>query len=257
MDNMFDETLQRVARKQKIQPINFQHPKQEEIQNCFSRVSPDPVSVILTGTAGDGKTHLCRQVWKMLKGGDEGWASDDPYLTIQFGYPAYGQDRGSFVSTYKKDNDISLKWPLNLTRAQEQELISESTATSLLTLFQTFQQSYLGAIKGFTKEGLACNLLLKQAEDFGILLHAICTEAKGDRNREWLLRPLLEIGIVAVEGGRVTAIVTPWHPLRLAAMANKALQVSSLIRHPPSFGLTGFALWPVGSSSKKPSLPSR
>jgi S-DNA-T family DNA segregation ATPase FtsK/SpoIIIE len=146
-------------------------------------------------------------------------------------YPAYGQDRGSFVATYKKDNDISLKWPLNLTRAQEQELISESTATSLLTLFQTFQQSYLGAIKGFAKEGLACNFLLKQAEDFGILLHAICTEAKGDRNREWLLRPLLEIGIVAVEGGRVTAIVTPWHPLRLAAMANKALQVSSLIRH--------------------------
>ena len=35
----------------------------------------------------------------------------------------------------------------------------------------------------------------------------------------------------AVEGGRVTAIVTPWHPLRLAAMANKALQVSALIRH--------------------------
>ena len=72
---------------------------------------------------------------------------------------------------------------------------------------------------------------MKQAEDFGVLLLAICTDAKGDRNREWLLRPLLEIGIVAVEGGRVTAIVTPWHPLRLAAMANKVLQVSSLIRH--------------------------
>ena len=63
MDNMFDETLQRVALKQKIQPIYFQHPKQEEITNCFNQVSPDPVSVILTGTAGDGKTHLCRQVW--------------------------------------------------------------------------------------------------------------------------------------------------------------------------------------------------
>ena len=72
---------------------------------------------------------------------------------------------------------------------------------------------------------------MKQAEDYGALLHAICTEAKGDRNRERLLRPLLEIGTVAVEGGRVTAIVTPWHPLRLAAMANKALQVSALIRH--------------------------
>jgi S-DNA-T family DNA segregation ATPase FtsK/SpoIIIE len=42
---------------------------------------------------------------------------------------------------------------------------------------------------------------------------------------------LLEIGTVAVDGGRVTAIVTPWQPLRLAAMAAKSLQVSSLLRH--------------------------
>ena len=146
-------------------------------------------------------------------------------------YPAYGQDRGSFVGTYKKENDISLIWPANLTKAQEQDFVSESTATNLLTLFQAFQQSYLGAVQGFAEDGLACRLLVKQAEDYGVLLHAICTEAKGDRNRERLLRPLLEIGTVAVEGGRVTAIVTPWHPLRLAAMANKALQVSALIRH--------------------------
>ena len=146
-------------------------------------------------------------------------------------YPAYGQDCGSFVSTYKNGNDISLIWPANLTKAQEQGLVSEPIATKLLTLFQTFQQSYLGAVKGFAETGLACSLLVKQAEDFGALLLAICTDAKGDRNRERLLRPLLEIGVVAVEGGRVTAIVTPWHPLRLAAMANKAQQVSSLIRH--------------------------
>lgn len=146
-------------------------------------------------------------------------------------YPAYGQDRGSFVATYKKENDISLIWPANLASAQAKELVLESTAANLLTLFQTFQQSYLGAVQGFAQDGLACRLLVKQAEDFGALLQSICTDAKGDRNREGLLRPLLEIGIVAVEGGRVTAIVTPWHPLRLAAMANKALQVSSLIRH--------------------------
>lgn len=146
-------------------------------------------------------------------------------------YPAYGQDRGSFVATYKKDNDISLIWPANLTKAQEQGLVSEPTATNLLTLFQTFQQSYLGAVQGFAEDGLACPLLVKQAEHYGALLHAICTGAKGDRNREWLVRPLLEIGTVAVDDGRVTTIVTPWHPLRLAAMANKALQVSALIRH--------------------------
>jgi hypothetical protein len=86
-DNMYDETIQRSARKQRIRPIEFQHPYQQEVLNCFNRASADPVSVILTGTAGDGKTHLCRQAWKALNGEDEAWASDSPFLTIQFHYP--------------------------------------------------------------------------------------------------------------------------------------------------------------------------
>lgn len=146
-------------------------------------------------------------------------------------YPAYGQDRGSFVAAYKKEHDISLIWPTNLSKAQDQGLISEQTASKLLSLFQTFQQSYQAAVAGFVDDGLACDILVKQAEDFGALLHAVCKDAKGDRNREKLLRPLLEIGTVKVDGGRVTAIVAPWHPLRLAAMANKANQVASLLRH--------------------------
>ncbi len=146
-------------------------------------------------------------------------------------YPAHGQDRGSFVAIYKKEHDFSLIWPENLVKAQEHGLVSEQTASKLLSLFQVFQQSYQGAIKGFIEDGLACNLLVKQAEDYGALLDAICKDAKGDRNRENLLRPLLQIGTVTVDGGCVTAIVTPWHPLRLSAMANKALQVAELIRH--------------------------
>jgi hypothetical protein len=84
---MYDETIQRSARRQGIAPIEFEHPMQTRIIQCFDQTTSDPVSVILTGTAGDGKTHLCRQVWKALKGNDEDWASDSPYLTIQFHYP--------------------------------------------------------------------------------------------------------------------------------------------------------------------------
>lgn len=146
-------------------------------------------------------------------------------------YPAYGQDRGSFVATYKKENDVSLVWPANLLRVQEQGLISEQTAAKLLGLFQSFQQSYLSAIKGFIEEGLASEHLVKQGEHYGALLHAICKDAKGDRNRENLLRPLLQIGTVVVDGGRVTGIVAPWQPLRLSAIANKAVQIASLVRY--------------------------
>lgn len=86
-DNMYDETIQRSARKQGITPIEFEHPFQKRIADSFNQATADPVSVILTGTAGDGKTHLCRQVWKALEGKDEDWASDNPYLTIRFHYP--------------------------------------------------------------------------------------------------------------------------------------------------------------------------
>jgi hypothetical protein len=95
-DNMYDETIQRSARRQRIEPIEFEHPTQQEILNCFNQTTTDPVSVILTGTAGDGKTHLCRQVWKLLKGDDEAWASDSPFLTINFHYP---KDRKTWPDT--------------------------------------------------------------------------------------------------------------------------------------------------------------
>lgn len=86
-DNMYDETIQRSARRQKIVPIEFEHPMQDVVLGCFDRRVADPVSVILTGTAGDGKTHLCRQVWRALDGEEKAWASDDPLLKLEFDYP--------------------------------------------------------------------------------------------------------------------------------------------------------------------------
>lgn len=99
-DNMYDETIQRSARRQGIAPIDFEHPYQKRIADSFNQATADPVSVILTGTAGDGKTHLCRQVWKTLQGKDEDWASDNPYLTIRFHYP---KDRATWPDSQEKN----------------------------------------------------------------------------------------------------------------------------------------------------------
>jgi hypothetical protein len=99
-DNMYDETIQRSARRLGIAPIQFEHPIHARIVDCFTKASPDPVSVVLTGTAGDGKTHLCRQVWKTLKGNDDDWASDSPYLSLKFRYP---KDRKSWPSSNSPD----------------------------------------------------------------------------------------------------------------------------------------------------------
>lgn len=146
-------------------------------------------------------------------------------------YPAYGQDRGSLVATYKKEDDVALVWPANLRKVQEQGMISAETGTKLLELFQTFHRSYTDAVEGFLTAGLAHEGILTQAEDYGVLLHVVCAEAKGDRNREYLLQPLLQIGAIPVAGGRVSTIIAPWHPLRFVALATKARQVASLLRH--------------------------
>jgi hypothetical protein len=84
-DNMYDETIQRSARRQGIVPIEFEHPYQARVLQCFQDAT-NLISVILTGTAGDGKTHLCRKVWESLNGTDEQWASDNPYLRLTYQY---------------------------------------------------------------------------------------------------------------------------------------------------------------------------
>ncbi len=106
-DNMYDETILRSARRAGITPIEFEHPMQARVIQCFDKTTTDPVSVILTGTAGDGKTHLCRQVWKVLHGSDEEWASDSPYLTKVFLYP---KDRKAWPAS----KDASLFRPVKI-----------------------------------------------------------------------------------------------------------------------------------------------
>jgi len=95
-DNMYDETIQRSARRTGIAPIRFEHPAQKSVISCFDQSTTDPVSVILTGTAGDGKTHLCRQVWQALNGDLRDWDSDNPYLSLNFHYP---KDRSAWPSS--------------------------------------------------------------------------------------------------------------------------------------------------------------
>lgn len=144
--------------------------------------------------------------------------------------PVFGKDRGSFVGVYKPANDIARVWVENLEKARAVGLINDETARDLKAQFEEFKNSYSGAVEGFHEEGLANQALLEQLKTYGQLLDSLCRNARGDRNRDLLLRPLLQIGTVSVEGGRNTAIAAPWHPLRMAAMAIKARLVADLIK---------------------------
>lgn len=143
--------------------------------------------------------------------------------------PAYGQDRGSFVPAYKSKNDLAVLWSKNLAQALEQKLITEETGNLLRELFSRFQNDYTRAVSDFLEEGINEPILTEQLRSFSILLETLCTQAKGDLSRELLLRPLLQIGIAEIIGGQPTAVVLPWHPLRLAAIQRKAQIVSQLL----------------------------
>ncbi len=143
--------------------------------------------------------------------------------------PAFGQDRGSFVPAYKSSNDLAVLWSKNLAQALEQRLITDDIGNRLREQFVRFQNDYTQAISDFLEEGINEPILTEQLRSFSTLLETLCRQAKGDLSRELLLRPLLQIGIAEIIGGQPTAVVLPWHPLRLAAMQRKAQTVSQLL----------------------------
>ena len=80
-DNLYDENLRRRSQKTGIRQIEFAHPYEESVRRCFSADAPWR-SVILTGTAGDGKSYLCRHIWESLMGDPDEWSGESPYLKL-------------------------------------------------------------------------------------------------------------------------------------------------------------------------------
>lgn len=82
-DNMYDETIQRALRRHRIRPITLPAPLRDElVENCRG---PSPVSYIITGTAGDGKTYHCREVWIELGGDANLWNQGDKVQRLALG----------------------------------------------------------------------------------------------------------------------------------------------------------------------------
>lgn len=95
-DNMYDETIRRLSRRKGFQPIRFQHPLEKQIVASFDKTTADPVSIVLTGTAGEGKTHICFSIWALLGGDEKAWATNNPYLSLKAKFP---MDRKSWPNS--------------------------------------------------------------------------------------------------------------------------------------------------------------
>jgi len=144
---------------------------------------------------------------------------------------AFGQDRGSLIPVYRKDQDLVVIWARNLEDARARGSVSGAMAERLEALFREFTNAYRAALQTFLAASVAASEIRTQYETYGQLIEVLSFEAKGDRNRELLLKPLLALGVVPVNGGAPAAIVAPWNPLRLQAIACKANRMASLVRH--------------------------
>ncbi|WP_204150048.1 hypothetical protein [Leptolyngbya sp. CCY15150] len=82
-DNMYDEVIQRTLRRKKLQAIAFETEYLGELLDNFRSASPK--SVILTGTAGDGKTYYCRQIWEEFGGSVDDWQKDSKIQRLMLG----------------------------------------------------------------------------------------------------------------------------------------------------------------------------
>lgn len=70
-DSMYAETVARQAERHGVSPLAFEHPEAKLLGSRLDAQAGQLTNVILTGTAGDGKTTLCNELWYRLTGDDK------------------------------------------------------------------------------------------------------------------------------------------------------------------------------------------
>lgn len=78
-ENMYDEHIQRSARRLGVRPIAFPHPVEVAMLGVLSPDADRARCLVLTGTAGDGKSRLCAHAWLLIGGDEQVWAADEVY----------------------------------------------------------------------------------------------------------------------------------------------------------------------------------
>jgi len=80
-DNMYDEHVVEAARRRHVEPISETPPRLKQIVTNCDSVFPE--TIILTGTAGDGKTYHCRKAYLELGGLSHEFAASGKIVEIK------------------------------------------------------------------------------------------------------------------------------------------------------------------------------
>jgi hypothetical protein len=74
--NLFDEYVTGALGRAKVDPIKLASPQLDEMRKKIE--SGEPGSILIAGTAGDGKTYHCRSLWAAFGGNAKEWANAEP-----------------------------------------------------------------------------------------------------------------------------------------------------------------------------------
>jgi S-DNA-T family DNA segregation ATPase FtsK/SpoIIIE len=142
---------------------------------------------------------------------------------------AYGLDAGSFVPAVRDIKTFDMSWRAALERCGHR--VKDSEIEALSNAWSAFESQYRQAIQDYRSQGVDASSLLEQARAYATLLQQLEPHSRDDLIRRELLAPLLRLGVVMVEDEPSAAIITPWNPMRLAAIATKSRSVGNLFKH--------------------------
>ena len=106
------------------------------------------------------------------------------------------------------------------------------STTAISEAFEKFLTTYTKAIRDWVTpegSGIASDAFSDQANTYDQLLSCLLRHASNDLAREKLWQEILRFGVANVGAGTPAAIVTAWHPMRLAEISVKAHQAAKLI----------------------------
>lgn len=161
--------------------------------------------------------------------------------------PEYGQDAGTLVPREDRRERWRSSWRAALTKTVDRSALSQADASRAQGRFDTFEASYRAALVAIGAGSLSDASILQQAEDYGELLESLAPvmTAEMDVPRRDLVEPLLSLGVVQIVDRVPSAVIAPWHPLRLAATAVKTRRVATFINHVISANSVDFGDLPL------------
>ncbi len=144
--------------------------------------------------------------------------------------PAFGQDSGSLIPRLLNGENIEKTFTSAVKSTIEVGRLSKADADAIVSAWNTFAEHYKAALEAWSTGEISA-AAFAQAAAYAHLLRTLAKHAPGDVEKGKLWQPVLALGSIAIRGRTPSAIVAPWHPLRLASIAVKYRSLAGLIDH--------------------------